>query len=177
MLAAETAWDQFRDVAGVIAIIAGAITAVAIIWTKLVKPTASAIRRLVRAIDRMDAAMEYVEAQMQNDSGKSVKDLIEKTERNTTASDNRLSSIESTLLNHDAHLDRLGSQMTTAVQASAVAATTLAQHTQEEMRRYGNIVSMFLSLADHDSAEVKALIQEMQTQHPPVEIKPPTIEG
>lgn len=158
------AWDSFKDAAAAITVVAGVIAAIAIIWAKLVKPAASSVRRLVRAIDRMDAAMDYVEKEMKNDSGKSVKDLIEKTDRAMTSTEHRLTSIEATLLNHDSHFDRLGTQINSAVQASAAAAGTLALHTQEEMRRYGTIVSMFLSLADHDSAEVKALIEEMKTQ-------------
>lgn len=161
------AWDSVEDTAAVLAVIAGVIAAVAIIWTKLVKPAATGARRLVRAIDRMDAAMDYVEKEMKNDSGKSVKDLIEKTDRTLTSTEARISAIEATLLNHDSHLDRLGTQINSAVQSSAAAAGTLALHTQEEMRRYGTIVSMFLSLADHDSAEVKALIEELK-HHPEV---------
>ncbi len=150
-LAALLWWE--RSVAILVGAAAG-ISAVVVIWTKGIRPLIHGIKQAHTRFGEMSDAIDYVLAEMQSDSGKSVKDIVQKTERNTAQTELRLAQIETSVRAHDLHLDRLGMQINMAVQSTATAAGTLAQHTQEEMERYGTIVSMFLSLADPDAATV-----------------------
>lgn len=128
-------------------VIGGIILFFGLLITKVFRPMWKFIKKAADTIETTGEALEYVQSQMKNNAGKSIRDVVERTERSAASSQSRLEHIEHHLARHDVHLDRLGGMISAAITSSTDASAAMGRHTEEEMARHGAMVSMLLRVS------------------------------
>jgi len=143
-------------------VIGGIILFVGLLFTKVIRPTWRFIKKASDTIETSSEALQYVQAQMKNNAGKSIRDVVERTERSAKSSQDRLEHIEAHLSRHDVHLDRLGGMIAAAITSSADASAAMARHTEEAMERHGAMVAMLLRVIGlgADAEDVRAVAEK-----------------
>ena len=119
-MVAAAVWAQ--DTIVYLGVVTAAVTTVGLVWVKVARP-------VVHFGARVERALAHVERELQNNGGKSIRDVADRTERHAAEAATRLERLEHLATRNERAIAQ-------AAEKAEQATVLLAQHAGQEIDRY-----------------------------------------
>jgi hypothetical protein len=125
MLGADE-WTQ--DILVWLGIVSSVIVTAGLVRVKVVKP-------IIVFADEMRKALAFVNAELRNNGGKTIRDVADRIDRHVAGTETRIARLEHLAQRHEADLAQ-------AARKAEQATWVVAQHAEQELARYAQIVDL-----------------------------------